>query len=215
MPTKRRRVPRIAKAPLSAAALRFFESGEYLNLEALKLAGQLSRGDAKLAALWAEHRERVLTGWMGRHPGTRPFLWWELDAPKWRLDDMPERLRRADAFWRWRFCEPRRRIGGTGTPTYEALNCVPHFAFGVPTCWVTDFDVAYYNGRARNIHGDPIGTEYAEGRFPWHALNPSDPPRFETEAAYLERHGLLTAAERRVLSLTARRASAPSGSEVA
>ena len=39
------------------------------------------------------------------------------------------------------------------------------FAFGIPVSWVSEFDEAYYNGRRRDIHDHPIGTEYREGDF--------------------------------------------------
>lgn len=31
---------------------------------------------------WPEYRERVLTDWIIRSPGTRPRVWWKLDAPE-------------------------------------------------------------------------------------------------------------------------------------
>lgn len=71
--------------------------------------------------------------------------------------------------------------------------------FGLPVSWVSAFDEAYYNGRARDVHGNRIGTEFHEGHFTGRAIDPADPPRFESEATYLDRHGLLTAAERRRL----------------
>lgn len=33
------------------------------------------------AELWRAHRSRVLAWWIGKHPGTRPELWWRFDAP--------------------------------------------------------------------------------------------------------------------------------------
>ena len=87
--------------------------------------------------------------------------------------------------------------GGKGTPAYEALAYVPHFDKGIPSSWVSASDVAYYNGRARGLHGNPIGTEYEEGHFPHEAYDPADPPVFESEASSLERHALLLAQEER------------------
>jgi hypothetical protein len=80
------------------------------------------------------------------------------------------------------------------------LNVIPEFACGIPTSWVSAFDEQYYNGRARDIHGTPIGTEYHEGMFEGLAPRAEDPPRFESQASYLDRHGLLTPGERRVLT---------------
>ena len=96
--------------------------------------------------------------------------------------------------------EPRRRLGGIGTPAYEVLNVLPAFRAGLPTEWVSAWDEAYYNGRRRDVHGEPIGTEYHEGYFAGLAPRADDPPVYESEAAYLERHGLLSAAERRRLT---------------
>ena len=60
--------------------------------------------------------------------------------------------------------------------------------------------VEYYNGRAVDVHGNPIGTEYHDGHFPAERFDPNDPPQFESEAAYLDRHGILLPSERRRLS---------------
>ena len=57
----------------------------------------------------------------------------------------------------------------------------------------------YYNGRSKDIHGNPIGTNYKEGDFEGVAIDPNDPPRYESEAAYLKRLNLLTPAELKYL----------------
>jgi hypothetical protein len=107
-----------------------------------------------------------------RATGTRPFIWWSLEA-------------RA----------PRRRLGGVGTPKHEVLNYFPEIRFGIPVYWVNEWEVSYFNGRRRDIHGNRIGTEYADGHFQGRAIDPDDPPRYESEATYLARLGLLSAAE--------------------
>ena len=49
------------------------------------------------------------------------------------------------------------------------------------------------------FRGEPIGTEYRDGHFRHAAPSPSDSPIFESQAAYLKRHGLfLPGEERRV-----------------
>ena len=58
----------------------------------------------------------------------------------------------------------------------------------------------FYNGRARDIHGKLIDSGYKEGDFLGVALDPDDPPRFESQASYLKRHGLLTKAEEKQLT---------------
>jgi hypothetical protein len=138
----------------------------------------LQRGGSQLKAIWKAVNRELLNDWIKQNPCSRPWAWWEWDAPR---------------------AEPRQRLGGTGTPDYEVLAYVPHFDHGIPTGWITKFDEAYYNGRALDIHGNPIGTEHKEGDFSGVAIDPTDPPTFESEAAYLQRHGLLTPAEARHL----------------
>jgi hypothetical protein len=91
------------------------------------------------------------------------------------------------------------RIQGIGVPKYEALAHGPAFHVGVPDMWVSAWEVSYYNGRSVDVHGKPIGTEYAEGHFPYLAIDPKDPPMYESEAAFLDRRGLFLPGERRRL----------------
>jgi hypothetical protein len=37
---------------------------------------------AELAALWAEHAERIVDEHVARWPGSRPLRWWDYDAPE-------------------------------------------------------------------------------------------------------------------------------------
>ena len=106
---------------------------------------------------WGEHHDAILAEWIDEHPGTRPWVWWELDSPRLpavgdgRYDDGKRP-------------EPRQRVGGTGgEPTHQGVT------FGIPDGWGND------------------------------DFDPSDPPTFESQASYLDRHGLLTKAERRAL----------------
>jgi len=75
------------------------------------------------------------------------------------------------------------------------LNVVPAFRFGIPCSWVSAFDVSFYNGRSRDVHGNRIGEKYEEGNFPYDAIDPADPPAFESQAAYLQRHRLFLPGE--------------------
>jgi hypothetical protein len=104
-----------------------------------------------LRDVWAEHAEAIVQHHIRKAPGTRPLRWWQYDAP-----------------------EPRRRLGGTGTPLHECSAYIAPFEFGVPSAWRTQGDFF------------PSGTP----------INPADPPRFESEAKYLLRHGLLLSGER-------------------
>ena len=112
--------------------------------------------------LWADLGADITAQWAKDHPGTRPSAWWRFSAPRGPYVYQDSR-RGALALE-----EPRRRVGGVGTPAYETLAYVPRFGFGIPVDWADD-------------------------------RSGQDPPTFESEAAYLERHGLLTAAERRRL----------------
>ena len=126
---------------------------------------------------WQAVKDDIIATWIAEHPGTRPFAWWQYDSPG-----------------------PRSRVGGIGTPAHEVLAYVPAFNRGIPTKWVSRFDVEYYNGRAKDIHGNRIGAEYTEGHFPYDAIDPADPPRFESEASYLRRLGLFLPGEEKRLT---------------
>jgi hypothetical protein len=52
---------------------------------------------------------------------------------------------------------------------------------------------------AVDIHGSPIGERFASNDFHGVAIDPDDPPNFESQAAYLKRHGLFLAGEERRL----------------
>jgi hypothetical protein len=104
-----------------------------------------------LRDVWAEHAEAVVTHHVKRRPGTRPLRWWQFDAP-----------------------EPRRRLGGIGTPLHECSGCIAPFEYGVPSAW--------------RVHGD-FFTSGIE-------IDPDDPPRYESESKYLLRLGLLLPGER-------------------
>ena len=133
----------------------------------------LLQGDPeRVLALWREVGAEILSAWLKAHPGTRPAVWWEVSAPSEPVPGWPTYL-----------CAQRRRIGGTGTPNFEVLAYAPHFDRGIPTGWVSTSEVNHYG------HG-----------FTGKAIGRDDPPRFEAEAAFLDRHGILTAPERRWLT---------------
>lgn len=146
---------------------------------------------ARFREVWDEMRDEVLEAWIAEKPGTRPQHWWMYDAPR----SAPGSLPRCSQF-EGELPELRRRVGGTGTPSHEVLNYAPDLDRGIPTGWVEPWQVELYNGRARDVRGQLIGTEYSEGHFPYEAIDRNDPPLFESEASYLDRHGLLTQQER-------------------
>lgn len=116
--------------------------------------------------LWTAHRARVVREHVASEPGTRPVVWWTMDAPS----------------------EPRRRLGGVGTPSHEVLAVYAEHRFGVPVHWIwPDLAECY------RLIGRPLAVP---------AVDVNDPPRFESEAAYLRRLGLLLPGELRRLDET-------------
>lgn len=91
-------------------------------------------------------------------------------------------------WWKHRAPEPMRQrvgVGGTGTARHWHETGVRHAnqqdAYGVPLVWVTLENAAWW--------GTPPGPP----------VDPNDPPLYESQAAYLRRHGLLSDAEIAIL----------------
>jgi|GEM_PF-3529183 len=79
-----------------------------------------------LAPKWAEHRDALLAEWIDEHPGTRPWVWWELDSPRLPAEGNGD-------FDDGKRPEPRQRVGGTGgEPTHQGVT------FGIPDGWRDD-----------------------------------------------------------------------------
>jgi hypothetical protein len=149
--------------------------------------------DAELAALWASQSELIIAEYVADFPGTRPARWWQYSAPRIPLGTYP------GLYFDGQLPEPRKRLGGIGTPAFEVLAYVPRYSFGLPVDWVEKWMVKYYSGTAVNIRGEPIGDLYPTDAFKGVAIDPNDPPRFESQAAYLKRLGLFLAGEERRL----------------
>jgi hypothetical protein len=126
--------------------------------------------DDKLREAWEVHREFIVAHWIKEHPGSRPSYWWKYSAP-----------------------EPRRRLGGIGTPTDEAFNYVPSYRFGIPDSWVNQWEIELYSGRIMGVDGKPIIS--ADRGFVAVVPNPDNPPIYESEAAYLRRLGMFLPGE--------------------
>ncbi len=147
-------------------------------------------------ALWADNRDEVLKWYREHKPCTRPGPWWKRDAPQELVAGYDEEYQQLwpESYQLHGLQGHRLRIGGTGTPSFEVLNRAPDFHLGIPTGWITQWDADYYNGRSVDIHGNKTGN-YTEGDFSGVAIDPDDPPLFESQAAYLQRHGLLEKTE--------------------
>ena len=177
MSTKRQRRPQGRREPVSDVVWQFLETGD-LHAEDpnefLDLFHLTGNGDA-LRAVWIKHHDdEILEDFITECPGRRPWAWWEYDAP-----------------------ELRRRVGGTGTEKWIGLRAhLPVHAFGIPAAWTDEWEVRYYTGRAVDVHGHPIGQEFRGRHFAGVAIVADDLPRFESEAAFLARHHLLSADER-------------------
>jgi hypothetical protein len=137
------------------------------------------KGEEFLKQLWQDHGESIVEEHVTQWPGTRPARWWQYDAPRSPRGTYP------GCFYDGKLPEPRERLGGVGTPNYEALCYVPSFSFGIPDGWIDQSDVAYYG---------------KSGTFKGVAIDPDDPPLFESEATYLKRHGLLLPGEAKRLT---------------
>jgi len=131
--------------------------------------------DDELAAVWEAHSERIVAEHVTDYPGTRPARWWRYQAP-----------------------EPRKRLGGTGTPAFEVLAYKPRYSFGLPVDWITPFQEKYYSGTAVNIRGEPIGS-LVPTDFKGVAIDPENPPIFESVPAFLKRHKLFLPGEEKRL----------------
>lgn len=130
--------------------------------------------EATIERWWRQYSEEILARWAEEQPGTRPTQWWRHDAPRW----LPTDERDKGACYVSTLPEPRRRLGGTGTPSHEVLAYVPHWPLGLPLTYVEKSDVEIYG---RRFKGVPI--------------DPDDPPTYEAQATYLERHELLLPGE--------------------
>jgi len=131
-----------------------------------------------LAEVWTEYGETVLADWIAERPGTRPSLWWLFSAPRQPVGTYP------GWFYDGTLPQPRKRLGGIGTAAHEVLAYTPAFPFGVPLAWIGEGDMTTWPSLAGRA--EPVAAD--------------DPPLFESQAAYLDRLGLLLPGERERLT---------------
>jgi hypothetical protein len=196
------RRPKERAVAIAPAVLSYLETGEWPESgEAADVAffDRVGADDSRLRGDWEAVREPLLAKWATAHPGRRPWAWWRWDAPK-----EPVMLAPGKSWTDADRMQPhRRRVGGTGTPRHQVWGCALDFDHGIPTQWFSAWELAYYTGRAVDIHGAPIGQEFVGHHLVADALDPNDPPRFEGEASYLQRHGLFLPGEAARLTPTA------------
>src|SRR5687768_703005 len=63
--------------------------------------------------LWRANRDALLAEWLRDSPGRRPRAWWDADAPRLPVGAPYSRGGHGE-----QLAEPRRRLGGTGTPAH-------------------------------------------------------------------------------------------------
>jgi len=149
------------------------------DFESFKLRGD----DTALHTLWIAHREEVMTEWTRERRGSRPSLWWKYDAP--RMSEFEVAAHGwTGCFWVPQMCEPRKRLSGIGDPAFEHLGYVPTYDCGIPAQWLTGDDFMTWPALKTRVAA---------------AFDPTDPPKFESQATYLQRHGLFEPGEERRL----------------
>lgn len=139
---------------------------------------------------WAEHRERLLKAWIRERPGSRPWAWWEFDAPQEPLVGWDP------AHWRVKYGAIRARLGGTGTPAYVLPGGEDDFTRGIPDVFISEFDIQEFEAWDVDRGEDLPERSTLNISEPLELIDPRDPPRYEPETAYLERLGLLAPGER-------------------
>ncbi len=95
--------------------------------------------------------------------------------------------------WRGRAARTAATRRRDRTPQHECLAVMLRLELGVPVDWLPAWMWRLYNGR--DVHGEIIDNGYQDGHFPHLPVDPSDPPRFESQANYLRRLGLFLAGE--------------------
>jgi hypothetical protein len=73
----------------------------------------------ELQKLWVEVREDLLAEWIADHPGSRPRLWWQLDAPRGHDGKL----------------QTREFVTGAGVPAWLISAHSEAYEFGLPTTW--------------------------------------------------------------------------------
>ena len=190
MPTKRTRVIHQRKN-MSNTALYYASDGLWGDPENLgKLEAFTYKSPTccpdECREVWLAIRDELLPQWIKVHPGTRPSWWFLFDSqcPRISAEDI-QRHGWTGCYYTKDLPDLRRRLGGIGDPAYEHYSLVPHFDCAVPDQFITAEDVEWHREEGEEFSGIPFDAD--------------DPPVYESQASYLDRHKLLTPAERRRL----------------
>ncbi len=158
MPTNRQRRTRARDPDISDAVLRYLETGarERGDADMFVLQGNPDR----LRALWRKVKKEILADWIQRTPCSRPWAWWQCDAP--RKDT-------GLGAWFEPLPVPRRQLAGVGQTTVEVDPAtVPTFDRGIPDfAEIDEDDPPMFESEAEYLrrHGflTPAETKYLAG----------------------------------------------------
>src|SRR4030042_2264226 len=118
MPSNRKRRSRPMRGTYSEAIIEYLLTGQQPKEEDAWWEIFAFTGEKEtVRAAWENLRDELLPAWILDHAGSRPWGWWAYDAPRWG--------RKFGAWFDGTLPEPRKRLGGKGTPAYEALAYVP------------------------------------------------------------------------------------------
>ncbi len=125
MPTTRRRRGHVNREQLSEVMAHFLLTGE----RNIGLGGDPSSLFVKseIRSAWANHKDALLRDWIHEHPGSRPWFWWEREAPR-----QPVSSEHKGFFWNGKLPNLRRKTKGSGIESWRILNYAPECNFGVP-----------------------------------------------------------------------------------
>ena len=101
----------------------------------------ITGSEKRLGAAWESVKTELIRDWISEKPCSRPWLWWEFDAPRETLKCYISRnVKEAQ----------RRRLGGTGTADFEVLAYEPQFSFGIPASWtrIDENDPPFFESEA-------------------------------------------------------------------
>ena len=89
--------------------------------------------------VWAEVKGKLLQEWTRKRPCTRPWMWWKVDAPRQKDNDVK-------AYWHNKLPVERRKVVGNAKKT--TLSYFPYYAWGVYKYWEFDGEPPLFESEA-------------------------------------------------------------------